>query len=148
LLSPPTVTPSPKGESAAAIAKRRVVRVVLRIFPFPNRVIANDSLYIRTKTVVYKAPRRPPNHATRQQSAVTFRAAFPRSVDLLRVLSLMGIRGGFAVRRSGGSLIRREARGVGSGKGVALRFRYAVLRAAAALRLSKKRLEILGDSRL
>ena len=50
----------------------------------------------------------------------------PPAFDLLRVLSLMGIRGGFAVRRDAGSLIRREARGVGSGKGVALRCRYAV----------------------
>ncbi len=40
------------------------------------------------------------------------------------------------------------ARGVGSGKGVALRCRYAVLQIAAALRLSEKLLEVLGDLRL
>jgi hypothetical protein len=45
------------------------------------------------------------------------------------------------------TLIRREARGVSLGKGVALRCRYAVLRIATALRLSEKLLGILGDFR-
>ena len=62
---------------------------------------------------------RPAAHS-RNAPAIRCHAAcsIPPAVDLLRVLSLMGIRGGFAVRRDAGSLIRREPGEVGPEKGV------------------------------
>ena len=143
---PPTVMPSPRGESATSIAKRIIARAAsaatahapsagrLRTATFPadsqdgglGRPAASLALRWRENAGRRISKLRTARPITQRASNSQSRCVLHSpTVDLLRLLSLMGIRGGFAVRRNAGSLIRREARGGWFREGCCLRCRYA-----------------------